>query len=141
MEEEHMISLKAIRSALKSQSSYARVHSVIHEHLMMDEKDHIEVVNKDNKAILVRIVHDTLVGKDEIRLGPKDMENGGLNDGDEVNVWATNPNVVDSDSDGLSDGDEVRLKVHKTIMDSAADLKDKIVSKLKKKEEDEKGDE
>ena len=118
MEEEHMISLKAIRSALKSQSSYARVHSVIHEHLMMDEKDHIEVVNKDNKAILVRIVHDTLVGNDEIRLGPKDMEKL-----------------------GLSDGDEVRLKVHKTIMDSAADLKDKIVSKLKKKEEDEKGDE
>ncbi|RLI61479.1 MAG: hypothetical protein DRO88_13010, partial [Promethearchaeia archaeon] len=33
----------------------------------------------------------------------------GLSDGDEVNLYTTDPNDPDTDDDGLSDGDEVNL--------------------------------
>jgi transcription termination factor Rho len=114
---EHFIGLRTHESELKDQSGYARVHSLVHEHLDMKDRGHIEVINKDGKAILVTVSYDKLIGKTDIRLGKKDMEK------------------LD-----LKDGDEVHVKVHKTIIDSASDLKDKIVSKFKKPEEETKGD-
>jgi hypothetical protein len=42
-----------------------------------------------------------------------DTDGDGLNDGDEVNVYATHPINIDSDADGLTDGDEVN--VHGTV--------------------------
>ncbi len=37
-----------------------------------------------------------------------DSDRDGLTDGDELNIWMTNPNIPDTDGDGFSDGDEVR---------------------------------
>jgi hypothetical protein len=114
---EHFIGLKTHESKLNDQSGYARVHTLVHEHLDMKDKDRIEIINKDGKAILVTVSYDKLIGKTDIRLGKKDMEKL-----------------------ALAEGDEVHVKVHKTIMDSASDLKDKIVSKFKKPDEEAKGD-
>ena len=36
-----------------------------------------------------------------------DSDGDSLSDGDEVNVYFTNPNISDTDNDGLTDGDEV----------------------------------
>ncbi len=38
-----------------------------------------------------------------------DTDDDGLDDGDEVNLYGTNPDNVDTDDDGLADGSEVRL--------------------------------
>ena len=38
-----------------------------------------------------------------------------LSDGDEVNVYGTNPRAVDSDGDGFGDGDEVALGTYPTV--------------------------
>jgi len=55
---------------------------------------------------------DGLVNVDEYlaRSDPSvaDTDGDGLNDGDEVNVWGTNPLSVDSDEDGLDDREEVQ---------------------------------
>ena len=110
---QHLVELIASKSALRDQHGYARVHTVVYEHLVMEEKDHVEVINSEGKAILVSIAHDKLIDKDAIRLGKHDMEK------------------LD-----LSDGDKVHLKVHKTLADSVTELKDKVLSKLKKKYEE-----
>jgi hypothetical protein len=39
---------------------------------------------------------------------PTDSDNDGLSDGDEVNIYHTNPQVSDTDEDGYLDGDEVK---------------------------------
>ena len=38
-----------------------------------------------------------------------DIDGDGLSDGDEVNVYGTDPNNADTDDDGLSDGEEIAL--------------------------------
>jgi predicted DNA-binding antitoxin AbrB/MazE fold protein len=114
---EHFIGLKTHESELRDQSGYARVHSLVHEHLDTKDREHVEVINKEGKAILLTVSHDSLIARTDIRLGKKDMEK------------------LD-----LAEGEEVHVRVHKTIIDSATDLKDKIVSKFKKGDEESKGD-
>lgn len=45
-------------------------------------------------------------GDQFINLLDYDSDNDGLSDGVEVNILATNPSLVDSDSNGIPDGDE-----------------------------------
>lgn len=56
---------------------------------------------------------DFLADSDELRLGSqideKDSDEDGLEDGEEVYLYLTNPVVSDSDTDRLKDGDEVYL--------------------------------
>lgn len=52
-----------------------------------------------------------------------DTDGDGLDDGDEVNVYTTNPNLLDTDGDGLSDGDEILIHgTDPTLPDSDGDL-------------------
>lgn len=55
--------------------------------------------------------HDGLDDVREKQLGTNsqkaDTDGDGLNDGDEVIIWKTNPLVADTDSDGYTDGSEV----------------------------------
>jgi outer membrane protein OmpA-like peptidoglycan-associated protein len=57
---------------------------------------------------------DGLTNAEEKQLGTNkkvaDTDGDGLNDGDEVRKYKTDPLKVDSDNDGLKDGDEVRLE-------------------------------
>lgn len=59
---------------------------------------------------------DGLSTTQEIQLGTDpnniDTDHDGLSDGEEVNVYKTNPLVADTDQDGLTDGQEV--KIYKT---------------------------
>ncbi|TRY32338.1 S8 family serine peptidase [Aliiglaciecola sp. M165] len=51
-----------------------------------------------------------------------DSDNDGLNDGDEVNLYATNPINDDTDQDGLSDGDEINThSTNPLLLDSDDD--------------------
>lgn len=54
---------------------------------------------------------DGLTNARELELGTlpdkRDTDEDGLDDGDEVNTWGTNPLLPDTDNDGLKDGDEV----------------------------------
>lgn len=56
---------------------------------------------------------DGLSNIKEFELGTKpfnpDTDNDGLTDGDEVNIYGTDPLKYDTDDDGISDGDEVAL--------------------------------
>jgi len=113
--QEHLVGLKCKESDLKYQTGDARVHSDVHEHLMMVKRDHVEVVNSQGKAILVKISYDKLIDQDEIHLGKKDMEK------------------LD-----LTNGDTVHLKVHRSIMDSIANFKEKILTRDKVEEKKEK---
>ena len=113
--QEHLVGLRCKESELKYQAGDARVHSDVHEHLMMVKRDHVEVVNSQGKAILVKISYDKLIDQDEIHLGKKDMEK------------------LD-----LTNGDTVHLKVHRSIMDSIANFKEKILTRDKVEEKKEK---
>ncbi|MBN2549620.1 MAG: DUF11 domain-containing protein [Anaerolineales bacterium] len=50
-----------------------------------------------------------------------DTDGDGLNDGDEVNNWKTNPLVPDSDGDGLNDGDEAKRGLNPLKRDTDGD--------------------
>lgn len=50
-----------------------------------------------------------------------DTDADGLNDGDEVNNWKTNPLVPDSDGDGLKDGDEAKRGLNPLKRDTDGD--------------------
>lgn len=51
-------------------------------------------------------VREKEIGTDSLK---SDTDSDGLNDGDEVIVYKTNPLMADTDGDGLSDGDEVLI--------------------------------
>lgn len=61
----------------------------------------------------------------EIQAGTRpdqpDTDEDGLNDGDEVNVWKTNPVISDSDGDGIKDGDEVERGIDPLKKDTDGD--------------------
>ena len=50
-----------------------------------------------------------------------DTDGDGVSDGDEVNVYHTNPNLTDSDGDGMSDGYEALHGLNPTIADANGD--------------------
>jgi formylmethanofuran dehydrogenase subunit D len=115
---EQTLRLTSKESELKDQSGYARIHTEVYNQLEIEEKDRIEVVNDEGKAILVKVNHDTIIPRNEVRLGPKDLEKL-----------------------EISEGDEVGLKAHKTVGDTLREKKDKIVDKIKKRDEKKQGDE
>ncbi len=45
----------------------------------------------------------------------KTQSGDGLTDGDEINIYKTNPRLADTDGDGLTDGDEINM--YKTTQD------------------------
>ena len=57
--------------------------------------------------------NDDLLNTQELQLGTElcfeDTDGDNLNDGDEVNVYGTDPLVPDTDGDGIKDGDEVSI--------------------------------
>jgi hypothetical protein len=71
--------------------------------------------------------HDGLINSDEIAnntlLDDGDTDNDNLSDGNEVNVYNSNPNLYDTDGDGLSDGSEVNSTPSSdpTLRDTDAD--------------------
>ncbi|MCP3670259.1 MAG: hypothetical protein GY814_07470, partial [Gammaproteobacteria bacterium] len=71
--------------------------------------------------------HDGLINSDEIinntLLNDGDTDNDNLSDGDEVNVYNSNPHLSDTDGDGLSDGSEVNANPSSspTLLDTDAD--------------------
>lgn len=69
---------------------------------------------------------DGLIRKIEKEIGTDpsnpDTDGDGLNDGDEFNIYKSNPLSADTDGDGLKDGDEVsKYKTNPTLPDSDAD--------------------
>lgn len=68
---------------------------------------------------------DGLINSKEVSAGTLpddgDTDKDGLNDGDEVNVWDTNPLKKDTDGDGLSDGDEVKAGIDPKSQDTDGD--------------------
>ncbi|MGB8454668.1 MAG: hypothetical protein WCD89_20355, partial [Anaerocolumna sp.] len=68
---------------------------------------------------------DGLININEYQIGTyiwnKDTDEDGLTDGDEVNIYFTNPLITDTDGDGLSDGDEVHLGLNPLTTDSDGD--------------------
>lgn len=74
---------------------------------------------------------DGLANGQELQLGTRpdnpDTDGDGLNDGDEVIRWQTNPLVSDTDGDGLSDGEEVRRGLNPLKRDTDGDgLEDNV---------------
>jgi serine/threonine-protein kinase len=53
--------------------------------------------------------------------GQRDTDNDGLDDGQEVNIYKTNPLEPDTDRDGLKDGDEVSRGMNPLLADSDGD--------------------
>ncbi len=51
----------------------------------------------------------------------KDTDEDGLSDGDEVNLYRTNPIVADSDGDGLKDGEEIQRRTDPLRRDTDGD--------------------
>lgn len=68
---------------------------------------------------------DKLTNVQEINLGTyvnyEDSDDDGLLDGEEVNIYFTNPLNKDSDNDGLSDGEEIKLGLNPTNKDTDND--------------------
>ncbi len=57
-----------------------------------------------------------------VEVAPKDSDNDGLLDEDEINIYNTDPTNRDTDADGLIDGDEVeRYKTDPTLRDTDYD--------------------
>ncbi|MDG6225412.1 MAG: hypothetical protein QCI82_07855 [Candidatus Thermoplasmatota archaeon] len=119
--------LFARKSALKGQSGYARIHSDVFAAMDLEEKDMVELVNAEDKAILVDVSHDKLIPATDVRLGEKDMEKLEVKDGDAVTI-RYHKTVGDS-------VDEMKEKAK----EKATELKEKVAKKFKKDEE-EKGD-
>ena len=75
---------------------------------------------------------DGLTKKEELEIGTDpndpDSDDDGLNDGDEINVYKTNPLLADTDSDGLTDAREVLY--YKTDPLSEDTDKDKLNDKV-----------
>lgn len=65
---------------------------------------------------------DELNNGNEIEIGSdpnkKDSDNDGVTDGEEINVYFTEPNNSDTDGDTLNDGDEIYLKFSPLLKDT-----------------------
>jgi len=87
MEDEVQVGLTVVKSRIKSPGGIARVNSEILPHLELEKGDSAKVFT-DEKAIIVMLSADTLMGKEQISLRPPDMERLGVQEGDIVYIRA-----------------------------------------------------
>jgi serine/threonine protein kinase len=68
---------------------------------------------------------DRLSNRQELEVGTRpdnpDTDQDGLDDGDELETWDTDPLAPDTDSDGITDGDEVSRGINPTNADTDGD--------------------
>lgn len=106
------ISLKVKMSKIRM-GGIARVNSEILPHIEVEKGDMVQV-HGPGKNILVKLTADPLIDMDTISLREPDMK--------KLNV---------------NEGDEVELMAHASIADKLGDLKENILKKFKKSDEEE----
>ena len=118
-EDEVDVNFKVIESKIDAVGGIARIHEEILEHLEIEEGKEVQVFsNESEKAVIVELTADKLIGKDAISLRRKDLERL-----------------------GVKEGDMVHIRAHKTVADALGDLKEAIASRFRSGDEsDEEGD-
>lgn len=113
MAEEVEVELNVVKSKIKAPGGIARINDDLLPHLKVEKGSDIELYTKE-KAIIVQLTADGVMEKDKISLRVPDMEK--LN---------------------IKEDETVYLRAHETIGDALGDLKEKIIIKVKRKDEGE----